>query len=191
MLCSIGVLTRGKMTNNKELEAGLKAMTEDFRFPGGGRKKLAQLVAGHLGLFDAAERRGMGWLDMIRALTAAGITAPGGKPISVGTLSSTVWRKRADAGDGELERSKTRQEHDPLPRKQQNRETTKEEKHPSAVRLRQKKHKNFTAIGDRVVEPAIPPSLKKSGGEQPVQSKRDVLSFMDRARAVRRRSEVP
>jgi hypothetical protein len=49
-------------------------MAEDFHLPGGGHKKLSQLVAGHMHWFDAAERRGMGWRDMIRALTAAGVT---------------------------------------------------------------------------------------------------------------------
>ena len=49
--------------------------------------------------FDAAERRGMGWRDMIKALTAAGMNGRGGKPLSVGTLSSTVWRKRAETED--------------------------------------------------------------------------------------------
>jgi hypothetical protein len=87
------------MVDNKELESGLKAMAEDFHLPGGGHKKLSQLVAGHMQWFDAAERRGMGWRDMIRALTAAGVNGRGGKPLSVGTLSSTVWRKRAEIKD--------------------------------------------------------------------------------------------
>ena len=87
------------MVDNKELESGLKAMAEDFHLPGGGHKKLSQLVAGHMHWFDAAERRGMGWRDMIRALTAAGVNGRGGKPLSVGTLSSTVWRKRAETED--------------------------------------------------------------------------------------------
>jgi hypothetical protein len=87
------------MIDNKELESGLKAMAEDFHLPGGGHKKLSQLVAGHMHWFDAAERRGMGWRDMIRALTAAGVSGRGGKPLSVGTLSSTVWRKRAETED--------------------------------------------------------------------------------------------
>jgi hypothetical protein len=69
------------MVDNKELESGLKAMAEDFLLPGGGHKKLSQLVAGHMHWFDAAERRGMGWRDMIRALTAAGVNARGGKPV--------------------------------------------------------------------------------------------------------------
>lgn len=46
------------MTSNKELEAGLKAMAEDFHLPGGGRMKLSRLAADHLGWFHAAERRG-------------------------------------------------------------------------------------------------------------------------------------
>ena len=61
------------MVDNKELESGLKAIGEDFHLPGGGHKQLSQLVAGHMHWFDAAERRGMGWRDMIRALTAAGV----------------------------------------------------------------------------------------------------------------------
>jgi hypothetical protein len=60
------------MANNKELQSGLRAMTEDFQLPGGGRKKLARLVAVHLWWFEAAGARGMSWQDMIRALTAAG-----------------------------------------------------------------------------------------------------------------------
>jgi hypothetical protein len=74
-------------------------MAEDFHLPGGGHKRLSLLVAGHMHWFDAAERRGMGWRDMIRALTAAGVNGGGGKPLSVGTLSSTVWRKRAETKD--------------------------------------------------------------------------------------------
>src|SRR5215471_9278834 len=44
------------MVDNKELESGLKAMAEDFHLPGGGHKKLSQLVAGHDQGFD--RRRG-------------------------------------------------------------------------------------------------------------------------------------
>jgi hypothetical protein len=87
------------MASNKELEAGLKAIVEDYHLPGGGRKKLSQLVAGHLAWFDAAERRGMGWQDTIRVLTTAGVTRRSGKPLSVGTLSSAVWRKRSEAAE--------------------------------------------------------------------------------------------
>ncbi len=71
------------MAGIKELETELKAMAEDFRLPGGGRMKLAQLVAGHLVWFDTAERRGLRWQDMIRLLTAAGVTGRGGKPLAL------------------------------------------------------------------------------------------------------------
>jgi hypothetical protein len=82
------------MARDKELETGLRRMSEDFYLPGGGRMKLSRLVAEHLGWFDVAERRGMGWRDMIRALTAAGVVGRTGKHLSVGTLSSTIWRER-------------------------------------------------------------------------------------------------
>jgi hypothetical protein len=85
------------MANNKELEAGLRAMTEDFHLPGGGRMKLSQLVGRHLHWFDAAERRGMSWRDMIRALTAAGVTGRRGKPLSVGgAFASAVRSTKTD-----------------------------------------------------------------------------------------------
>lgn len=84
------------MVSNEELEAGLRAMAEDFHLPGGGRKKLPRLVAGHLAWFDTAEQRGMSWRDMTRALTAVGVGDRGAMPLSVGTLSSTVLRKRAE-----------------------------------------------------------------------------------------------
>lgn len=54
-------------------------------------------MAEHLDWFDAAERRGMGRREMIKALTGIGVIGRGGKPLSVGTLSSAVWRKRAEA----------------------------------------------------------------------------------------------
>ena len=38
----------------------------------------------------------MSWRDMIRALTAAGVTGRSGKPLSIGPLSSTIWRKRSE-----------------------------------------------------------------------------------------------
>jgi hypothetical protein len=54
------------MVTNKELEAGLKAIAEDFRLPGGDGRSCRLLVTGHLAWFDTAERRGMGWRGMIR-----------------------------------------------------------------------------------------------------------------------------
>ena len=79
---------------NRDIEAGAKAIAGDQMLPGGRRKKLARLVGDHLTWFDAAEARGMTWEDMIAALSAAGVTRPDGRPLSVGTLSSAVWRKR-------------------------------------------------------------------------------------------------
>lgn len=72
-------------------------MAADAALPGGRRKELARLVDEHLHWFDAAEKRGMTWGDMSRLLFSAGVRAQNGRPIPIGTLSSTVWRKRQDA----------------------------------------------------------------------------------------------
>jgi hypothetical protein len=85
------------VVTNKEIETGAKAIAEDFGLPGGGQKKLARVVEGHLAWFDAVEARGMTWADVARLLFAAGAKGRNGRPFSVGTLSSTVWRKREDA----------------------------------------------------------------------------------------------
>jgi len=82
---------------NKQIESGAKAIAEDMTFPGGGRKKLARVVNDHLDWFDAVEARGLTWGDMSRLLLAAGAKGRNGRAIPVGTLSSTVWRKRSDA----------------------------------------------------------------------------------------------
>ena len=37
-----------EMSRNGQLEAGLKRITEDYHLPGGGQRKLSQLVAEHL-----------------------------------------------------------------------------------------------------------------------------------------------
>ena len=85
------------MAASKEIEAGAKAIAEDLRLPGGGLKKLARVVEDHLGWFDTVEARGLTWADMSRLLFAAGAKGRNGRPFSVGTLYSTVWRKREDA----------------------------------------------------------------------------------------------
>ena len=90
-------LSRIPMLTDKQIEAGAKALAADASLPGGGLKKLARLVSEHLYWFDAAEKRGMTWGDMSRLLFAAGVRGPGGRPIPIGTLSSTVWRKRQKA----------------------------------------------------------------------------------------------
>jgi hypothetical protein len=176
------------MGRNGQLEAGLKRIAKDYHLPAGGRKKLSQLVAHHLYWFDAAERRGMGWRDMISALTAAGVTGKGGKTLSVGTLSSTVWRKRAEAGVG-IDHA--------------GRHTRLGSPESAAPRLRPpKKAKRLSAGQPQRRRPTVPrpvedqtqPSrsapIPTEGQASDVRAQnRDVLAFMDRARAVRRRSD--
>ena len=52
------------MATSKEIEVGLKAITEDFNLPEGGQKKLSRLVQNHLSWFDAVEARGLTVEDM-------------------------------------------------------------------------------------------------------------------------------
>jgi len=81
---------------NKQIEAGAKAIAEDMMLPGGGRKKLSRVVENHLDWFDAVEARGLTWGNISRLLLAAGAKGRNGRAISIGTLSSTVWRKRKE-----------------------------------------------------------------------------------------------
>lgn len=176
------------MASNKELEAGLKAMVEDYHLPGGARKKLSQLVAGHLAWFDAAERRGMGWRDMIGVLTTAGVTRRSGKPLSVGTLSSAVWRKRSEAAE-KADRSLPEQLNPPKPVHSREK-SPREPKHVSPTQFRREKHTVILQAtdhnkADRAA--SLPPKRPNSGDR--AQTNKDVLAFMDRARAVRGRSE--
>jgi hypothetical protein len=85
------------MAKSNEIEAGARAIAEDLRLPGGGQKKLARVVRNHLDWFDMAEHRGFTWADMSRLLFAAGAKGRNARPFSVGTMYSTVWRKREDA----------------------------------------------------------------------------------------------
>jgi hypothetical protein len=175
------------MASNKELEAGLKAMVEDYHLPGGGRKKLSQLVAGHLAWFDAAERRGMGWRDMIGVLTTAGVTRRSGKPLSVGTLSSAIWRKRSEAA--EVNRSRPERHNPPQPVNSRQK-SPREPKHASRERLRGEK-RSVVLQGmdnDKADRAASPPPKRSNSGDRGHTNK-DVLAFMNRARAVRGRSE--
>jgi hypothetical protein len=173
------------MASNKELEVGLKVMVEDYHLPGGGRKKLSQLVGGNLAWFDSAERRGMGWRDMISVLTAAGVTRRGGKPLSIGTLSSAVWRKRSEAAEADRP-----QRLDPPQPVKSRQKSPRESKHASREQLRGEKR---TAIlqgtdRDKVDRVASPPPKRPNGGDR-AQTNKEVLAFMDRARAVRGRSD--
>lgn len=173
------------MTSNKELEAGLKRMVDDFHLLGGGRKKLSQLVAGHLDWFDAAERRGMGWRDMIQALTAAGVTGKGGKPLSIGTLSSTVWRKRSEAG--EEADARRRQGLNPPAAVSSHQKPLSESKHSSTEQFRATVISQGTDHGKAGRSASLPSKRSNTGGG--AQTNKEVLAFMDRARSVRRRSE--
>jgi hypothetical protein len=176
------------VASNKELETGLKAMVEDYHLLGGGRKKLSQLVAGHLAWFDAAERRGMGWRDIIRVLTAAGITDRSGKPLSIGTLSSTVWRKRTEPAEGADHRSRERPSR-PRPVGLLQR-PLRERKHASAEEFPGKKHTISQQGTDRgKVGRLVPPVSKRSNAQDGERINQDVLAFMDRARSVRQRSK--
>jgi hypothetical protein len=85
------------VVTSKEIEAGLKAISEDFNLPGGGQMMLSRLVQDHLGWFDVVEARGLTVEDMARLLFARGVKRKDGRPFSTGTLSSTLWRKRAEA----------------------------------------------------------------------------------------------
>ncbi|MGL3107245.1 hypothetical protein [Bradyrhizobium sp. BR 1432] len=176
------------MVDNKALESGLKAMAVDFHLPGGGRKKLSQLVAGHLDWFDAAERRGMGWLDMIRALTAAGVTGRGGEPLSVGTLSSTVWRKRAESEDVKSRASRRARLPPPDPASQ-HRRLPKEASHFSAGKPPRSERTASRPFDDQAQVNRPRPTFSQRSAPEVSSQSRDVLAFMDRARAVRRKSE--
>jgi hypothetical protein len=70
--------------------------------------ELSRLVADHLDWFEAAEKRGMGWRDMSKALSAAGVTSERGEPLSIGTLSSAVWRNRAVTEKNSTRRSRAK-----------------------------------------------------------------------------------
>lgn len=171
------------MTSNKELEAGLRAMAEDFHFLGGGRKKLSKLVAEHFAWFEAAARRGMSWPDMIRVLTAAGVTGRGGKPLSVGTLSSTVWRKRAES-DGAMDRP-VRQDASIPPR-------PKARKEAKPTPTKGAPRKQSVSVSQATMNVGGRDRLRRSAAAAESTGRpanKDVLAFMDRARSVRRKSE--
>lgn len=173
------------MISNKELEEGLKVMAEDFHLLGGARKKLSRLVAEHLWWFDAAERRGMSWRDMIRAMATAGVTGREAKPVSVGTLSSSVWRARTKAAE---EADSPRPEGRPRPKPSEPRgQPRRIAKRQPAVQTQQDRQKVSKQNDD--ARPARPAPKQPAGGDRPNRVNREVLAFMDRARAVRRRSE--
>jgi hypothetical protein len=176
------------MVSNKELEIGLKAMVEDYHLPGGGRKKLSQLVAVHMAWFEAAERRGMGWRDMIGVLTTAGVTRRSGKPLSVGTLSSAVWRNRSEAAE-KADRSRPERLNPPEPVNSREK-SPREPKYASPKQFRgQKRAVDLQETDHDKADRAASLPPKRPNSADRAQTNKEVLAFMDRARAVRGRSE--
>lgn len=170
------------MLTDKKIEAGAKALAADAALPGGGRKKLARLVSEHLHWFDAAEKRGMTWGDISRLLFAAGVRAQNGRPIPIGTLSSTVWRKRQDTASVPV----------PKPQPAQSRPrthgtkveysdvTTRDLKKPAAPRGKSpSKLKSSASVTAKSSATKTPANSRSASSEQ-------TLAFMKRAAALRR-----
>lgn len=176
------------MASSKELQAGLKAMAEDFHLPGGGRMKLSKLIARHLAWFDVAERRGMGWRDVSRALAGSGITSETGQPLSIGTLSSTVWRQRAAETEHIDGRHQVRQQPATKPAVVH----AKLSKSTTPPKARKKPRKNHAELrsgnGQDDGQPKAATNSKRSTSE-PAGKSENILAFMARAHAVRRRSK--
>jgi hypothetical protein len=171
---------------NKQIEAGAKAIAADMTLPGGGRKKLARLVADHLNWFDAVEERGLTWGDMSRVLFAAGVHGPGGRPIPVGTLSSTVWRKQQEAATSSApaptRRGTGQQSRNNDQTTSANYHARVEEKRVPAI-VRQKPSKRSRHLA---AEATKSQATKTSASDPPATSNRQTLDFMQRAAALRR-----
>lgn len=179
----IGII---QVLSNKQIEAGVKAIAEDMAIPGGGRKKLARLVANHLDWFDAVEARGLTWGDMSRVLFAAGVHGPGGRPIPVGTLSSTVWRKRQDA-ESSSEPAPTRRGTGQQSRSNDRTITpdyhgrVEEKRVPAIARPKPSKKSKY-----QKPKAAKLRTTKSSASDASASSKRQTLDFMQRAATLRR-----
>jgi hypothetical protein len=184
------------MARDKAIEAGAKAIAADLALPGGGRKKLARVVEDHLDWFDAVEARGLTWNDMARLLFAAGAKGLNGCPISVGTLSSAVWRKRKKILTS-LQSARTRTDARIAPpqnglRKGINGRRVLLGGEPPAPaisdRISRTSKERRTATGS--TPPATRNSSKvaslKPSGNKPA-SKAETLAFMKRAAAIRRK----
>jgi hypothetical protein len=62
------------VATSKEIEDGLKAISEDFNLPGGGQMMVSRLVQSHLGWFGLVEAQGLTVSDIARLLFAGGQT---------------------------------------------------------------------------------------------------------------------
>jgi len=114
-----------------------------------------------------------------------GVTFSGAKPVSVGTLSSAVWRARVKGREANGAREQQRLGPAPIPLSGHPRKSTVGR---AIGQTRQGKRKASPQNGDgaQVDRPA---AKRSAGGDRLGQANKDVLGFMDRARAVRRRSE--
>jgi len=158
---------------NRDLEAAAKAIAVDQMLPGGRRKKVSRLVEDHLPWFDAAEARGMTWEDMSAALSVAGVTRPDGRPLSIGTLSSAVWRKRNQAT---LPERPHRAAGSPRPMSVEKPPTSRAGLSHSSLNTQSKGDVRPTPRSGRVDQPRNDMAPKDAG----------VLAFMHRAAKMRR-----
>jgi hypothetical protein len=185
------------MESDRKIKLGAKAIADDLHLPGGGRKMLSRVVAHHLEWFDAAEARGLTWSDMIRLLSAAGAVGQNGKALLVGTLSSTVWRKRAEAQEADSKASITGRTRLGGPR-----DLSKISK-GLPVSTSSKKALDRSVATGKIRSGRKLPGKNQAGSVQakakirepteiargPTSSNKDALAFMKRAAAMRRRSE--
>lgn len=168
-------------SGDKELLGGAKAIAEDVKLPGGGSVKLARIIDRHLEWFDTARARGLEWSDIVTILFNAGVTRTDGRPLSRGHVSSLVWRKQAATqervGKAQLP---------PAPA-----DTTGNDRDGRADT-----GKSVRPTRERAVN-ASPKTTSPSGGKRPATTKgppagsakqnQDVLAFMKRAAAMRKR----
>jgi hypothetical protein len=77
---------------NSNLRRRLKAIADELRGPLG-RIPLDRVLRRHLDLFEELRREGCTWLQLARALAAAGVRRADGKMVSVDHLRGTVSRQ--------------------------------------------------------------------------------------------------
>ncbi|WP_371422211.1 hypothetical protein [Tardiphaga sp.] len=183
------------MATNKEIEAGAKSIAEDLALPGGRQKKLARVVENYLDWFDAAEARGLTLNDMIGLLFAAGAKGRNGRPISIGTLSSAIWRKRRKSQapvPATRTRSKTRATpaRRDLKRGTGGRSDLADDKPPTpatADKASRMPKKRPPVMGPAPPAPRLMPKVEtRRPPRSEAISKSETLAFMKRAASIRR-----
>jgi hypothetical protein len=165
---SKSIATEIDVTEIERLKAGLKTMAADHLLPGGRRMLLTRLVRSNLPWFVLARDRGLTWGDMGAALASVGILSPAGKPVSIGALSSAVWRAVSAADVGA--------------------KVVKKEKGSKGSDAR----KNTNSMSPKYAEPSIASNKRM----RPVPTKNvrstnhvDTLSYMKRAKNLRRQAD--